>query len=170
MLVDCFIFHRPDHRHILNALAWVESPTPTRKRSMPLSRNILPTIRSNIFATCSVNPLAIRSTLILCVKTRATLSTRNTLKRYAHNCASHSPTTCITRLSETATSKRPSPVYRRLKTANTYVAPIMRQVKAWNAMVERNIRFAQWCKSSECYFTNIRTSSNMLTKINSFNL
>lgn len=59
---------------------------------------------------------------------------------------------------------------QRLKTANTYVAPIMRQVKAWNAMVERNLRFIQWCKSSECYFTNIRTSSNMLTKINSFNL
>jgi hypothetical protein len=59
---------------------------------------------------------------------------------------------------------------QRLKSANSFVAPITRQVKVWNAMVERNQRFVQWSKSSECYFTNIHTSSNMLTKINSFNL
>jgi hypothetical protein len=57
-----------------------------------------------------------------------------------------------------------------LKSANTYSAPINRQVGVWNAMVERNRRFAQWCNSSECSFPNIRTSSNMLTKINNLNL
>jgi hypothetical protein len=58
----------------------------------------------------------------------------------------------------------------RLKSANNYVAPINRQVGTWNAMVERNLRFVGWCKSSECPFPNIRTTRNMLTKINSFNL
>lgn len=50
----------------------------------------------------------------------------------------------------------------QLKCADTYVAPIRRQVTVWNRMVDRNRRFAA--------MTGIRVSENLLTKINSLNL
>lgn len=55
----------------------------------------------------------------------------------------------------------------RLKTANTYVAPIRRQVNVWNAMVDRNRKFAEWSKGSSLA---IEVSEEMVTKINVFNL
>lgn len=58
----------------------------------------------------------------------------------------------------------------RLKTANTYVAPIRRQASVWNTMVERNRTFAEWCRSEECGLSGISVSEAMLTCINSMNL
>lgn len=50
----------------------------------------------------------------------------------------------------------------QLKCADTYVAPIRRQVTVWNRMVDRNRRFAE--------LTGLSVSQNMLTKINCLNL
>lgn len=50
----------------------------------------------------------------------------------------------------------------QLKCADTYVAPIRRQVIAWNRMVDRN----RWFHAR----TGISVSPNMLTKINCLNL
>lgn len=50
----------------------------------------------------------------------------------------------------------------QLKCADTYVAPIRRQVTVWNRMVDRNRRFAE--------LTGLSVSKNMLTKINCLNL
>ncbi len=58
----------------------------------------------------------------------------------------------------------------RLKCANEYIAPINRQVMAWNSMVDRNRRFAEWCESSGCAVPGISISEAMTTKINSLNL
>lgn len=58
----------------------------------------------------------------------------------------------------------------RLKCANDYVAPIRRQVSAWNSMVDKNRLFAQWCQSADCPIAGISTSEDMTTKINSLNL
>lgn len=58
----------------------------------------------------------------------------------------------------------------RLKCANTYVAPISRQVNAWNAMVDKNRAFAEWAMSEDCPLAGIDTSSEMTTKINRLNL
>lgn len=58
----------------------------------------------------------------------------------------------------------------RLKCANEYIAPIQRQVSTWNGMVERNSQFVEWAQSEECTVTGISVDSNMLTKINIFNL
>lgn len=55
----------------------------------------------------------------------------------------------------------------RLKNSNEYIAPISRQVRVWNSMVDKNRAFARWCKA------NIRRSyvdEDMLTRINIFNL
>jgi hypothetical protein len=57
-----------------------------------------------------------------------------------------------------------------LKSANTYVAPIKRQVSVWNTMVDRNRRFSEWCQSAECTISGISISNDMTTKINSLNL
>ena len=57
-----------------------------------------------------------------------------------------------------------------LKSANTYVAPIRRQVSVWNTMVDRNRRFAEWCQSSDCTTSGISISNDMITKINALNL
>ena len=57
-----------------------------------------------------------------------------------------------------------------LKSANTYVAPIRRQVSVWNTMVDRNRRFAEWCQSSDCTISGISISSDMTTKINTLNI
>lgn len=58
----------------------------------------------------------------------------------------------------------------QLKNANSYVSPIRRQVGIWNSMVEKNRLFAAWCDSSECAISGISISSDMMTKINSFNI
>lgn len=58
----------------------------------------------------------------------------------------------------------------RLKCANEYVAPIVRQVNIWNTMVNKHRRFAEWCSSSDCTMAGISIDSEMLTKINQFNL
>lgn len=58
----------------------------------------------------------------------------------------------------------------RLKCANEYVSPIRRQVTAWNMMVDRNRRFEKWSSSTECPFSGITVSRDMLTKINVLNL
>ena len=57
-----------------------------------------------------------------------------------------------------------------LKISDTHVAPLRRQVVAWNTMVDRNNLFAQWCKTDQCKLTGIKISDAMLTKINSLNL
>lgn len=57
----------------------------------------------------------------------------------------------------------------RLKTANTYVSPIGRQVTVWNDMVDRNRQFAEWVKS-DCTLSGINISKEMTTKINRLNL
>ena len=56
------------------------------------------------------------------------------------------------------------------KSANTYVAPIKRQVSTWNEMVEAIADFTDWCESGECPFPDIETSDNFKSKINIFNL
>lgn len=58
----------------------------------------------------------------------------------------------------------------RLKCANEYVAPIQRQVSTWNRMVDRNRRFAEWARSSDCPLSGISVDSNLLTYINVLNL
>lgn len=57
-----------------------------------------------------------------------------------------------------------------LKSANTVVAPIGRQVSVWNTMVDRNRLFAHWCDSGECPLQGIKVSEEMVTKINTLNL
>lgn len=57
-----------------------------------------------------------------------------------------------------------------LKSANTHVAPVNRQVSVWNTMVDKNRRFAEWCQSSECTIAGISISGDMTTKINALNL
>lgn len=58
----------------------------------------------------------------------------------------------------------------QLKSANTYVAPMKRQVSTWNEMVEAIADFTNWCDSDECPFPDIETSDNFKSKINTFNL
>lgn len=58
----------------------------------------------------------------------------------------------------------------RLKCANEYVAPVKRQVSAWNDMVDMLADFVQWCGTSDCGIAGIETERDFLTKINSFNL
>ena len=58
----------------------------------------------------------------------------------------------------------------KLKGANEYLSPITRQVLIWNTMVERNRRFVEWVGSCDCGLPDISVSSNMTTRINTFNL
>ncbi len=58
----------------------------------------------------------------------------------------------------------------RLKCANDYVAPILRQVSTWNDMVDMLADFSGWAKSSDCHVPGIITNYNLLTKINALNL
>lgn len=55
----------------------------------------------------------------------------------------------------------------RLKCANEYVAPIVRQVNIWNAMVDKHKQFVNW---SDCPVSGIRMDEELLTYINQFNL
>ena len=58
----------------------------------------------------------------------------------------------------------------RLKCANEYVSPLRRQVSAWNSMVNKNRKFAEWINSDSCPIKGIVVSEEMLTKINCLNL
>lgn len=58
----------------------------------------------------------------------------------------------------------------RLKCANEYVSPIRRQVSAWNDMADLLADFSAWSASDDCHILGIKTSENMLTRINSLNL
>lgn len=57
----------------------------------------------------------------------------------------------------------------RLKCANEYISPIKSQVIAWNRMVDSNIRFILWAREGNCPIP-LETRTNMLNKINQFNL
>lgn len=58
----------------------------------------------------------------------------------------------------------------QLKSGNTYVAPIRRQVTAWNRMVTRHRYFAKWVESVDCPIEGISIRREMLTKINTLNI
>ncbi|WP_300791997.1 hypothetical protein [uncultured Bacteroides sp.] len=57
----------------------------------------------------------------------------------------------------------------RLKCANEYVSPIKAQVIAWNRMVDANVKFILWAREGNCPIS-LETQTNMLNKINQFNL
>ncbi|MCM1093788.1 MAG: hypothetical protein NC421_07530 [Lachnospiraceae bacterium] len=58
----------------------------------------------------------------------------------------------------------------RLKVANQYVEPIVRQVSTWNRMVNSLNVFAEWVDSGECPVPSIVIDKYMLEPINRFNL
>ena len=57
----------------------------------------------------------------------------------------------------------------RLKCANEYVSPIKAQVIAWNRMVDANVKFVLWAREGNCPIA-LETQTNMLNRINQFNL
>ncbi len=57
----------------------------------------------------------------------------------------------------------------RLKCANEYISPVNAQVIAWNRMVSANVKFIQWARDGNCPI-DLVTQTNMLIKINQFNL
>lgn len=57
-----------------------------------------------------------------------------------------------------------------LKCANEYVAPIRRQVTAWNTMADLHRELALWCHEGKSAIKGLRVSEVMTTKINTFNL
>lgn len=57
----------------------------------------------------------------------------------------------------------------RLKCANEYVSPIKAQVIAWNRMVDANVKFILWAREGNCPIA-LETQTNMLNRINQFNL
>lgn len=57
----------------------------------------------------------------------------------------------------------------RLKCANEYVSPIKEQVIAWNRMVDANVKFILWAREGNCPIA-LETQTNMLNRINQFNL
>ena len=57
----------------------------------------------------------------------------------------------------------------RLKCANEYISPVNAQVVAWNRMVSANVKFIQWARDGNCPI-DLVTQTNMLNKINRFNL
>lgn len=58
----------------------------------------------------------------------------------------------------------------RLKGANTYVEPIVRQVSTWNRMVNNLNLFAEWVDGGECAVEGIVIDEYLLQPINRFNL
>lgn len=58
----------------------------------------------------------------------------------------------------------------KLKNANTYVEPIVRQVTTWNRMANRLNVFSEWVDSGECPIEGIVIDEYMLEPINRFNL
>lgn len=57
----------------------------------------------------------------------------------------------------------------RLKCANEYVSPIKVQVIVWNRMVDTNVKFILWAREGNCPIA-LETQTNMLNRINQFNL
>lgn len=58
----------------------------------------------------------------------------------------------------------------RLKGANQYVEPIVRQVSTWNRMVNNLNLFAEWVDDGECPVPGIAIDEYLLEPINRFNL
>lgn len=58
----------------------------------------------------------------------------------------------------------------RLKAANEYVEPIVRQVTTWNRMANSLNVFAEWVDNGECPISGIVVDEYMLKSINRFNL
>lgn len=58
----------------------------------------------------------------------------------------------------------------RLKAANQYVEPIVRQVTTWNRMVNNLNLFAEWVDNGECPISGIDIDEYLLQPINRFNL
>lgn len=58
----------------------------------------------------------------------------------------------------------------RLKSANTYVEPITRQVTAWNRMSNALNLFAEWVDGGECPLPGVEIDKHLLEPINRFNL
>lgn len=57
----------------------------------------------------------------------------------------------------------------RFKCANEYISPIKAQVIAWNRMVDANVKFILWAREGNCPIP-LETQTNMLNRINQFNL
>ena len=57
----------------------------------------------------------------------------------------------------------------RLKCANEYISPVNAQVVAWNRLVSANVKFILWASDGNCPI-DLVTQTNMLNKINRFNL
>ena len=58
----------------------------------------------------------------------------------------------------------------KLKVANSYVEPIMRQVSTWNRMANQLNLFAEWVDGGECPLQGIVIDKYLLESINRFNL
>lgn len=58
----------------------------------------------------------------------------------------------------------------RLKGANQYVEPIVRQVSTWNRMANNLNLFAEWVDGGECAVPGIVIDEYLLQPINRFNL
>lgn len=58
----------------------------------------------------------------------------------------------------------------RLKVANQYVEPIVRQVSTWNRMSNSLNIFAEWVDNGECPISGIAIDEYLLQPINRFNL
>ncbi len=58
----------------------------------------------------------------------------------------------------------------KLKAANTYVEPIVRQVTTWNRMANSLNLFAEWVDNGECPVSGIVIDEYLLMPINRFNL
>lgn len=58
----------------------------------------------------------------------------------------------------------------KLKVANTYVEPIVRQVTTWNRMANSLNLFAEWVDNGECPVSGIVIDNYLLKPINRFNL
>lgn len=58
----------------------------------------------------------------------------------------------------------------KLKGANTYVEPIVRQVNTWNRMANSLNLFAEWVDGGECPVPGIVIDRYLLEPINRFNL
>ena len=58
----------------------------------------------------------------------------------------------------------------KLKVANAYVEPIVRQVTTWNRMVNSLNLFAEWVDNGECPVSGIVIDEYLLIPINRFNV
>lgn len=58
----------------------------------------------------------------------------------------------------------------KLKSANSYVEPIVRQVSTWNRMANKLNLFAEWVDGGECPVSGIVIDKYLLESINRFNL